>query len=272
MAGFWALLYIWFLLLIIVLLGWMYMMIWRAGVHSFRMLLISFGASKRRGLDISKLKPVPPDNLRPNITALENLGFRRLGETQTELPTFSSPIRSWIFISSDGLTYAGVAEVQPKRFNWIQFSTVYSDNAALETDFPIGEKINTPTLRSHTITTDIEKAYQHHIQQITDFGKIHSHPRIIKNMEDYHEWDGLYCKRRLLRMDLGNLTQFISLVYSIVITLAVIILYIYLYILTGDGPYNLIISLFLAIAPAIFITYVSARTMVSMSRRESKST
>jgi len=264
--------YLFLLVFMMLALFGFYIIIWVIGIHSFRAILISFGASKRRVLDISELKPTPPEDLQPNIAALENLGFRRLGEIQIKLPTFSSPIQSWIFISSDSLTRAELAESFSKG---VEFSTIYSDKASLETTFPMGERINTPDFRSHTIATNIEKAHQHHIQQIIDFGKTHPHPRIIKSMEDYIEWDGiyrkLYIRRKFLRHDLTNIIGFTTLVYSILITLVILINHTHWDTLMTDIS-SLLRSLSLAITPAALIAFVSAYSAILMGKRETKST
>lgn len=146
-------------------------------------------------MDISDPPQPLPAEYQPAVDALSKLGFSRLGETRVKI-TGVQTVKSRIFISADKLVFAELTEI--KIQNWI-FTTVYSDDAVLETGFPCGEKIETAFFRSHTITTDLEKAYRHQVQQLDSFGRIHGAPRKIETMQDYLSWDAMYRKRYFSR-------------------------------------------------------------------------
>src|SRR4030042_621562 len=173
-----------FFIEILILIGWLWCL-WIPGKAGIISLLISSGAGKRRPMDISDSPQPLPVEYQTTVDALSNLGFSRLGETLVKIAGVQT-VKSRIYISADNLVFAELTEV--KMIIWI-FTTVYSDDAAVETGFPCGENIETAGFRSHTITTDLEKAYRHQVQQLEAFGRIHGAPRKIGTMQDYLAWD-----------------------------------------------------------------------------------
>jgi hypothetical protein len=205
----------------LILLTILYLILYNRGKAGFVTLLISFGAGKRRSEDISGQElPVPPE-LKHAVDALDKLGFSRLGEVQVKIPGGRSA-ESRIFISKDKRVFAELTESRI-----VLFTTVFPDDGVVETGVPVGENFTTRNFRSHTITTDIEQAYNHQLQQIKGFRKPHGVPRKITTMPDYLAWDGMYRKkhvsRKMRRHTWLGFLQTAALGYGIIATLTAVI-------------------------------------------------
>lgn len=204
---------------VIFLLILMYITLFTQGWSGIAVLLIMQGAKKRRPIDISHLETSPSNKLQSTIEKLSGLGFTRLGQVRVIISGNQSS-DGWIFISSDKWTHAEVSEAIT---DLVVFTTVYSDNAVVETSFPLGERIEAKNFRSRTITSDIEKAYLYHIQQIEDFIKLHGIPRNIENMRNYLYWDVMYRERYVWRKFSRNfwisLVKVLAFGYAIAATL-----------------------------------------------------
>jgi hypothetical protein len=183
---------IYFFIELLILIG-LFLILWNRGRVGWTILLISLGARKRRSEDVSDKKPAPMPELEPTIAALSALGFTRLGEVQVKIPG-GQTAGSRVFISSDKTVFAELTETQV-----VVFTTVFTDDAVLETGFPVGETIETRNFRSHTVTTGLEKAYQYHRRQIETFGKAHGVARPVGTMQDYLAWDAMYRRRYVSR-------------------------------------------------------------------------
>jgi hypothetical protein len=177
----------------LIILVILYLILYNRGRAGFLTLLISFGAGKRRSEDISGEElPVPPE-LKHAVETLSKLGFSRLGEVRVKIPGGQSA-GSRIFISKDKRVFAEVTESRI-----VLFTTVFTDDGVVETGFPVGENFNTRKFQSHTVTADIEQAYNHHLQQIKGFRKPHGVPRKISTMPDYLAWDAMYREKHVAR-------------------------------------------------------------------------
>jgi hypothetical protein len=177
----------------LILLTILFLILYNRGKAGFVTLLISFGAGKRRSEDISAQElPVPPE-LKHAVDSLAKLGFSRLGEVQVKIPGGQSA-GSRIFISKDKRVFAELTEGRI-----VLFTTVFPDDAVVETGFPVGENFRTKNFQSRTITTDLEQAYNHQLGQIKGFRKPHGIPRKIATMPDYLAWDVMYRQRHVAR-------------------------------------------------------------------------
>jgi hypothetical protein len=232
-------------------------------------LLIYLGAPKRRPTDASHLNLAPTMNTQATIDRLVTLGFQRLGETYTRMPLAMSPGPAWIYIDASMTTHAEIVEITPSIF----FTTVYEDGSVIETGFPQGEYITTPNFISQTVTTSVEDAYHLHTQSIKGFQIAHGTPKLIKGMDDYLYWDGVYrerhAQRKMRRVFYLDLAQALALLYGIVVSFIVWLLW------QRHAPVPQWVTdwdrgLFILLAPAFLISVVSWLTGILGSRRNRK--
>ncbi len=190
------------------------------GLHGVQLLLVTLGARKRRPIDISHLQLRPSDKLLTTVGILWKLGFERLGEARTKIGHQS--LDAWVFVSADKSIVAELTDLRPKA---VAFTTVYSDEAVVETSFPSGEKIETPYYRSHTITTSIEEAHSHQIKQSTEFGAKHGIPQKVETVKDYLYWDTVfrekYAWRKMGRFTWFGIGSILCSGYGVVTTLVI---------------------------------------------------
>jgi hypothetical protein len=253
--------------MLLLILG--YVMILALGIHGVKTLFISLGAKNRLPIDISHLQTQPPTKLQAAIYVLLNLGFSRLGESSTNI--FGSQGKSWIFISPDKSTTAELVVAAPIL---LSFTTIYNDTAVVETGFPVGERIETPYYKSHTIKSSIEKAYNHQVQQMTNSTKAHGAPCRIENMHDYLYWDVVYRKEHVLRkfsrLLWTGVLYILLLGCGVLSTLIVTGFFIQGDDLTIEGLYNYLMLLFNTITPIAFISSIIAVISTWSSNRETK--
>jgi hypothetical protein len=236
-----------------------------------RTLSLSFETRKGRPVDISHLQRPPAIPLRKTVEALIKMGFNRLGEARIKLSSQSFGV--WVFASSDKLTYAELVEEAP---GLVLFNTTYKGDAFVETGFPVGENIETHCYRSHTITSNIEKAYLHHTRLIKDFSERHGAPSKIETMTNYLDWDSVFRKQygwqKGFRNACLNAAQILLLGYFI----ALFSLWVY----HADKAYHasipadpLVSFTFLleSIAPAAVISIILSYLQTWSSKRETKS-
>lgn len=257
-----------FLFMMFVLI-FMYVTLLLQGWSGINILVITLGAKKRRPINISHLQVSTSTELQSTIDALLKLGFTLLGQVRVNIPGVQAG-DSRVFVSSDKLTHAEVTEVMA---DMVGFTTVYADHAVVETSFPMGERIDTPTFRSHTISSDIERAYLYHLQQVADFSKPHGIPRRLESMNDYLYWDIVYRERYVWQKFRRNfwmgVIKVLALIYVLVATGIVL----------GSGaphdrmtPYTQLFPLLNLITPVALVTYVLPFLARWASRREMKTT
>ncbi len=248
-------------------LGMLYFLL-REGWYAWRAIRIYAGIDGRRPDDISHLAPPPPPELQPAVAALQGLGFRRLGETSTPLPIRLRQATSWLFVDADGTTHAEAAPMG--KLAVVGLVTAYGDEAAVETLCPIGERIDDPDYRSHTVTASIEAAYRHHAKQAADFATAHGAPRRIENMGDALQWDAVfrrrYARRRGHRLYLANLAYLGASLYAAVAA-AVVLLW------PQHGPAPVpwaqrLQALFVPLLPALAVIWLSPSLATWGSRRQ----
>jgi hypothetical protein len=249
----------------------MYFILFSEGVAGIQSLLIALQTGKRRVTDVSNLQTNIPYELQKTVDKLSELGFVRFGEVSVNI--FDTPRITRLFISPDGVMHAEVAEGVP---GMVFFTTVYHDHAVVETGFPFGEKIETPDFRSHTITSDIEKACLHHIQQITEFGRTHGLPKKLENMREYLIVDGIYRARyvrlRFRRLIWINILKISAVAYAILSTLILIGLLFEWDELNMAALGGHMIILLIAIFPGVIVAWGSSFLARWTGQRETKST
>lgn len=205
----------------LIILVILYLILYNRGKDGIQTLRISFGAGKRRSTDVSgEPHPVPPE-LTHVLGELGELGFTRLGEVQVMLPGGQTAL-SRIHVSADRTI---LAELTEGRI--VLFTSVFADDAVVETGFPAGESFDGQAFRSHTVVSDLQKAHAHHRSLIDSFRKEHAGPRRIENLRDYLDYEVMYRKRHVARK-MGRHTrlgflQAAALVFGILASLAAVV-------------------------------------------------
>ncbi len=160
------------------------------------------GAKNRRPQDISAENRQPTPNAARLITELNTMGFTRLGETLTKIPLMGKGV-TWLLVSADKTDTAEVIDIGKRMPAMAQFSTVFMDEAVLETSYPIGENQDSALHRARYNTTSLAAAYQQHLTERAAMQTEHGSARPISNMPQYQEWDiryrELHVRKRLGR-------------------------------------------------------------------------
>ncbi len=193
---------------------------WRAidiGWGGWRGLRIILGAKNRRAVDVSSTPASPSGREREIISFLLSMGFRRLGEASVTVHDRQTA-RVWVLVNPEGTVQAEV------RGGMVSLSTVFQGDALVVTDYPSGEHIETSTYQSHTITTNLDDAYQHHLQQVDRFTQKYGVPRQIQTMADYLHLDalgrernyGAIKMRRYRGLEVFNLVTFVYVAFVMV--------------------------------------------------------
>jgi hypothetical protein len=232
------------------------LILWNRGRAGMETLAISFGAGKRRATDVSDPEaPLPPE-LKSHVSILSELGFSRLGEVKVALPG-GQAVKSRIFLSEDGTVFAELAETQR---GLVVFTTVFPDEAVMETGFPVGENIATRNFRSHTITKDLGRAYRHQLEQAEAFGKTHGAPRKVASMRDYLDWDAMYrrryVKRKMRRHTWIGFGQVLAMVYGFLAMAAAAVYWLGTDMSTVDPMVIILFLLIVALSPAALLAFV----------------
>ncbi len=151
-------------------------------------------ATRWKIVDVSEMDIAPPAVLRPVITALGEMGFRRLGEAgRADLAPLVGPAQVWYFVDREGTTCAGVFSARGEAVAVIY--TWFDDQAVVITGYPYGELIEEPDYRYHTITTSVAEAYQYHREQLLDFERRYGPPHRLDSMAEVLRLEALYNQR-----------------------------------------------------------------------------
>jgi hypothetical protein len=157
-------------------------------------------APKLQAADASFLNLPPPPAIQPIVAALNELGFKRLGETGDLIAvTHHHQVRIWLFIDPNATTCAAVfadgTQGHAIVYSW------FGDEAVVVTAYPSGTSINDPDFRYHTISTSMGNAYRYHLEQVVEFKLRHGSPNRLNNMSEIIRLDTLYnakfARRRL---------------------------------------------------------------------------
>jgi hypothetical protein len=232
------------------------------------------GASKRRAEDISHKEISPSPSLKPLVDSLLHLGFTRLGETVTYLPLTSFPGITWLFLDEPGTTCTDVIEASDGDTKAVlAFWSTFNNTAAIETGYPTGERINTYDFRSHTIPSSVKDAYQHHLQQVIDFGTYHGAPIRFRSMDDYLQQGAIYnehhARRKLRRLFLATLMYVIGGIYTLCVSIVVVASMRH-QALTLQLLFDKLLQLTKLFTPAIVIILLISQISVWIGRKPSK--
>jgi hypothetical protein len=174
-----------------------------------------------RSVDVTSENREPPPVLRPGILALNDLGFRRLGEEITVTADGRELGTEWVFVNEDGQI---LASILPSRtaVGGLRggFQTIFPDYAYLLTyfpsGFPMGETISLPDFRFRHTRQSLQEAYKLHCNELPDFAQQHVRPVQHHNMADYlafapilrQRYTGIILRRGLL---VKKLQQYLAL-------------------------------------------------------------
>jgi hypothetical protein len=155
-----------------------------------------------RAVDVTPENRVPPMVLRPAILALNDLGFRRLGEEATVAAGGKELACTWVFVSVDAQV---VASLVPVRAIWggllAGFTTRFPHPAWLITYYPSGfphaETITRPDLRTRHTRRSLPDAYALHRAELADFARQHGEPSRIHTMADHLAFEPVFRERHM---------------------------------------------------------------------------
>lgn len=150
------------------------------------------GSTSRHAQDISAENRPPTPKAARLIQELNGLGFTQLGETLVPLPLIPKGVPSWILTSFDGTDTVEVTDLGRGLPAMLQFTTVFADEAALETTYPQGVTQDFPMFRGQFNITSPIAAYQQHLQACTSLQAQHGTPLPFQNMTEYLRWDRRY--------------------------------------------------------------------------------
>lgn len=125
-------------------------------------------------------------SIQPMVETLHDMGFDLLGILHMKLAVMPG-LYEWVFISDDQSVIASVLVRGPKKF-FVQFATVFDNNAVIHTEYPDSANTDLPTLRSTGIRTSPEAAYGYHLREMTAFAKQHGAIREFHALDDWRDW------------------------------------------------------------------------------------
>ncbi len=240
----------------------MVLMILAPGLTGVLFLLNYREMPKRKPVDISEKETTPFEWVQPTVKTLTAQGFRRLGETQVRLPFSSKPGTAWIMVDAAGTTYVEVVGRRPQAL--ATFITLFEDGAALESDWPSGENIETPGFYCQALEMAVDGAYREHLARLALFGKGHGPARTYQSMADYLAGSEEYRKRHIRRW-MGrafglNLARVGALVYAVAV--GVIFWRTQSWVNVSDEQLNQqFLGLFLSWGPAVVLPAVVGRVL-----------
>lgn len=157
------------------------------------------GAVDRRVVDITAQNRPVHERALPMHSGLLQLGFRRLGETDTPLPGRRESL-TWVYINGDASITAELVAINVIA---VQFNTVFADQAVLETSFPIGENMQRENYRSVKGDGGISATLDQHIEVAREMVLEHGRPIALDTMATYLAWDVQYRQIHIKNSKLG---------------------------------------------------------------------
>ena len=139
--------------------------------------------------DISHANPLPPAGAQAMIVELNELGFHRLGETLTVIPDSDSGLTWWL-ANQEGSISVEVVDIYDTPT--CQFTTIFLNNAVLETTCPTGRNITKKNYYAQTTDDSIKTAYAQHLRVEKSLRTRHGIPRRMPTLIDYINWDPIY--------------------------------------------------------------------------------
>lgn len=149
------------------------------------------GITKRRDEDVSAENHQPSRKADALIGELIKLGFARLGEARSQLRGQQDNI-SFLLNSPEATDFVEVADLGGKLPAMLQFTSVFADEAVLETLYPLGANKDFPQHRIRVNSVSVKSAYDQHSLDRFRLESQHGAPRTFPTMAEYLAWDGRY--------------------------------------------------------------------------------
>jgi hypothetical protein len=156
-------------------------------------LILTYFRFKMQVEDVSQERIPLPEGAEDIEGELWTLGFEPIGILRIKLFGSRTPVHEWLYAIQDGRIYAEVAPLGLKNKPAITgFYTRFPDDAMIITNYPVGENIVTPNFQSRFAAYSLEAAYEHHVQQITRWEKVHGAPVIVRTVSEILQSDDVY--------------------------------------------------------------------------------
>lgn len=170
----------------------MMVFIWLAA-ESFEMMQTQ---KHQRPDDISLEEPAPTPNVAYNIRQLQDLGFVRLGEIRQPISGQTKTI-AWILVSGDHSDTAIVFDLQQGNQATVEFNTVFTNNAFLQTSYPVGVHRNFAQLHIQFSPISVAVAYQRHVNLRSRLELEHGFAWSVGTMSEFLGWDAYFREHHL---------------------------------------------------------------------------
>lgn len=192
---------------------------------AFQLCIMNFPWGRNTLRDVTS-GPLPLYNAKEEgIQRLAKLGFQGIGRLEIKLFWQRQYNVCWYYIDADATTCASVSSYKSEKSTLIiAFISWFTDNALIETLYPIGERINEPNYISQFVKNDLEAGYHQHRQRIQDWSERHGAPIVIHDVKQLIPLDQvemkLYRRRRYRRLSriLGGLIGFSLLGIGVLIS------------------------------------------------------
>jgi hypothetical protein len=155
-----------------------------AGVRS------SIGTRSRRQTDATGNTAEPDPDVLGRISLLEALGYRRLGETRTDVA--GDVIEAWILVAADARTYAIIIAGTPPEPGLTGFYSAWPDGTWLGTIHPRGTPLTFRSLELRIDARPIDVVDSGHGSEAERLSLGHGPRREIRTMADMLALDADY--------------------------------------------------------------------------------
>ena len=179
----------------LVILAVLLVVAWRLVPSALVMLQVYLGIRTRRLEDSSSFAPPPPPAVAALMAQLSDLGFTRIGERSTVLPSYGRRFE-WDMVDEPTTTYVALGPVttQPGGALMICYSA-FADGAFIDTSYPAGATVKRRDLFIAAGGSTPEEAVAEHRRRITQFAAQHGAPLENRSMADLLKRDDTYRRR-----------------------------------------------------------------------------
>lgn len=148
------------------------------------------GTGSRRQQDATGRLPDPDPEVLARMQALEAVGYRRLGETLTEIPGGAGPAS--ILASADALSYVILVAGWSSTTGLSGFYSAWPDGTWLGTIHPRGTPLAFRSLRLRVETGSLDAAAAAHRAEAARLANDHGSPAAVHTMADMLALDADY--------------------------------------------------------------------------------
>jgi hypothetical protein len=160
-----------------------------------RILRMYLTIRSRRLQDATSDAPPEPAAVTAVATALEPLGFSRIGVRSAELPGIGRRFE-WNLVDAPTTTYVSIVPSTALRTGFLLAAySAFADGAFLSTHFPSGATVHRPDLDSVPAGTTPSDAVLAHRQRLSNFSAAHGPALQNRTMADLLARDDTYRRR-----------------------------------------------------------------------------